>query len=341
MTIHIAIIFGGKSSEHRESIKSTKLLYKHIKSLPDKYELHFFYMTRNSQWTTKQMSYSMIKGDLPMDSEFTKNISSKYYDNNRILELKKMNAIYNTMMGDSGENGNIMGLADLLGVPMIGCGILASALCADKHLSKILAKTSGVKIVDFILIDKRKQNDIKEIASNIEYPCFVKPTNLGTCSYVFRAENEKQFIENFTKILKKNDRSDQYLIEKFIDDMSEVRIFIYEDINGNLHANDLYVTQLNIKHLEGEKISLFKSLNNNFSSSTRKKIIDYAKKMFKIFKLKDYARVDFFVKNQNNEIYFNEINTQPFISNKNIKFMENDGLTYIKFFETMIKRNVS
>jgi D-alanine-D-alanine ligase-like ATP-grasp enzyme len=56
--------------------------------------------------------------------------------------------------------------------------------------------------------------------------------------------------------------------------------------------------------------------------------------------MKDYARVDFFVEKSTGAIYFNEANTQPHIGPSSIKFMEDDGLSYPKFIETMIHRNL-
>src|SRR6187401_3112642 len=115
----VAIIFGGASSEHKESIKAAKILYRYAPKLSNKYKFEFFYLTFKNKFTTKKASNAMIKGKLPMESKYTKNFND--YDDNRIIEFKDVDVIYNMMMGDSGENGNIMGLADLFKKPIIGC----------------------------------------------------------------------------------------------------------------------------------------------------------------------------------------------------------------------------
>lgn len=335
----VAIVFGGASSEHRESIKAAKILYKNIRNLLNKYKFKFFYLTFENKWATESASNAMIKGKLPMESKFTRNFDD--CDNDRITEFKYVDVIYSTMMGDSGENGNIMGLADLFKKPIIGSGILASSLCQNKYLSKLLAQYTGVNIVNHLYVNKN--DDLSEITQMVKkkigYPCFVKPDNLGTCSYVFRANDEKDFIKKFKDTIKRNKRSDNYLIEKYIDNI-EVRIFVYQDIHDKIHTNDLYVTQLNLSHLDGDDNSLFKHLDNKLPKFLRKKICNYAIKIFELFGMKDYARVDFFVELKTGEIYFNEVNTQPFIGRCNIEFMKKDGLDYDEYFDIMIKRNL-
>lgn len=341
MTI-IGIIFGGSSSEHRESIRATRLLYKNISSLFDKYEFDFFYLTQKNQWANKKVSESMVKGKLPIDYKFTKHFHQRYCDSSRILELKNVDVIYNTMMGDCGENGNIMGFADLVKVPMIGCGILASALCQNKYLAKILAEAMGISIVDYIYLDINNdniKNVIFDVKHKIGYPCFVKPDNLGTCSFVFKANNETELANKLLSTLKENFRSDKYLIEKYIDN-TEVRVFVYQDKNDEIQYNDQYVTKLNMAKFDGDDVSLFKHVKNNFSSHIRKKISSDALRIFKVFGMKDYARIDFFVENNTNKIYFNEANTQPFIGGYNIELMKKDKMSYSDFFEMMIKRNI-
>lgn len=340
----VAIIFGGFSTEHRESIKAAKILYKNIKSLTKKYKFKYFYLTKTNKWASSKISKMMVRGKLSINSDYTNNFSLENCNDNRILELNNVDVIYNTMMGSCGENGNIMGIADLYKKPIIGCGILTSALCLDKNLSKKLVESSGIKVVDYLYVDKNdKISDIiSEIRNTIQFPCFVKPNNLGTCAYIFKADDEKEFKIKFKKIIKNNQKSDKYLIEKYINN-TEMRIFIYEDDNGEMHTDDNYVTKLNLSRIEKKdtnNTSLFNHVDNNFSLEIKDKVKDYAIKLFKLFNMKDYSRIDFFIEENTNEIYFNEVNTQPFIGGCNVEYMLKDGLKYDKFFDMMIKKNL-
>lgn len=72
----------------------------------------------------------------------------------------------------------------------------------------------------------------------------------------------------------------------------------------------------------------------------RDKIRHYAVKIFKLFGMKDYSRIDFFVDTRTLKFYFNEANTQPFIGSSNIEYMQKDGISYASFLDTMIRRNL-
>jgi D-alanine-D-alanine ligase len=332
MTITIGIVYGGNTSEHRETIRAAKILYEHaIKSkLDTKYNFEYFYLSRTNKWAGSKQSFRIL---LNGESE-----ECDGYD--RMLELSQVDVVYNLMMGTSGECGNIQGLCDILDVPIIGCGISASSLALDKRLSKMLAERINIPTVDCIYIDRDDSiNEILErVEKKIEFPCFVKPTNLGTCSFVFKANNIKEFIKKWKNAVNNNHRSSTYIIEKFIPNV-EVRVFIHEDLDGKIHANDKYVTELKEKALQTGG-GLFDHLDNNLSDETRRKIKEYAVKIFRTFGMKDYSRIDFFVDLRDHNIYFNESNTQPFLSTYNIKLMKRDGYTYAYFLDIMIRRNL-
>lgn len=327
----VGVVFGGASTENNESLRAAQYLYKYaIKSkLEDKYNFKYFYLSEDNLWASDQTSRRLIRGLQPKDYKCSKR---------RLLDLGKVDVIYSTCMGTCGENGNIPGLANLLGIPIIGCDILASALALDKRLSKIVVSKLDIPIVDYLYIkrDTDPQRLAEKIQAKIGFPCFVKPTNLGTCAYVFRANNREEFIDKWRNTIRKNKYSQYYLIEKFIPNI-EVRIFVVEDQNGKLHTNDGYVTTLKEKSLR-KGGSLFDHVDNTLSQKIRNKIKDYAITIFRTFGMKDYSRIDFFVSNETGEIYFNEANTQPFIGGFNVKLMEQDGLSYSKFLDMMIKK---
>lgn len=329
----VGIVFGGNSTEHNESIRAARILYEHaIKSkLDTKYEFEYFYLSRDNKWGGPRQSFRVLINNKEEDCD----------DYDRMTELSQIDVVYSTIMGTCGENGNIQGVCDLLDIPIIGCDILASSLCLNKHISKLLAERIDIPTVNYLYVHRKEDvyQIVKNIEDSIQFPCFVKPTNLGTCAFVFRANDAKDFIRKWTKTVGKNYRSSNYLIEKFIPN-KEVRVFIHEDLDGKLHINDGYVTELKERALDVGG-SLFNHLDNNLSKEIRDKIARYAIRIFRVFEMKDYARIDFFVDTHNNKIYFNEANTQPMISTYNIKLMKKDGYSYSYFVDTMIRRNLN
>lgn len=336
--IRVAIIFGGCSPEHNESIRAAQYLYQEvILPLLKKYIFGYFYLDRNNQWATEKESKNLIKGTIE---------DVKTFDPRRILDLQSANVIYNTMMGSCGENGNIMGLADLYRIPMIGCDITASSVCQDKNLTKILVKTLGIPIVDYFVVRRETSSD--EIVSQhaekkIGFPCFVKPTNLGTCAHVFRAENKEDLKKKWERVRIKNQESQEYLVEKYIPNI-EVRILVMENGKGYLDTNDLYVTTLKEGALDRKSGALFDHQRNTLPREVRRKMCQYAKEIFRLIGMKDYARIDFFVKEEKEDgsykIYFNEVNTQPYLGSTNISLIKGQqGVTFAQLFEMFIRKN--
>jgi D-alanine-D-alanine ligase len=328
----IAIVFGGSSSEHGQSIVATKCLYENaIKGeLDTKYDFEYFYIGRDNKWAGPKQSFRVLLSGQSEDC----------HGFDRMTDLSRVSVVYNTMMGSAGETGDIMGVCNLLNVPIIGCGILASALSLDKRLSKLLAERIDVPTVPclYVKYDDDVNSLVKDIEKKIKFPCFTKPTNLGTCAFIFRANNANEFIKKWNNVVKKNYRSSTYIIEKFIPNL-ETRVFVHQDINGKLCFNDEYVTELKEKALEIGG-GLFDHRDNKFPEEIREQIKKYAGRIFKVFGMKDYCRIDFFVDINTHEIYFNECNTQPFQSTFNIKLMKRDGYTYAYFIDTMIRRNI-
>src|SRR5207253_5015040 len=87
--------------------------------------------------------------------------------------------------GPYGEDGTIQGLLELADVPYTGAGVLASAVGMDKVTMKTLFRAHGLPIVDFVVVERRQWRSdpaavAKRVADEIGFPCFVKPSNLGS-----------------------------------------------------------------------------------------------------------------------------------------------------------------
>ncbi len=344
----VAIVFGGHSPEHYESIRAARTLYRFavFQHLDSKYDFLFFYLNQSNQWCNLKISRKLAKSKkIPLSNLLIKGHQL------HPEELCHVNVIYNTMMGTSGENGNIMGLADLLRIPMIGCDTHASIIALDKYTSKILVESVGIPIVPYLYADRRDNSHslLNQVEKEIKFPCFVKPTNLGTCYFIFKANNRHEFLTKWKATTEANSLSQKYLIEKFIPNV-EIRIFIFEDQSGKLHVNDLYVTTLKEANLDNGG-TMFDNIDNSLPPNMRSKLREYAIKIFRLFQMKDYGRIDFFVNRVTDDgtefrlgetqIYFNEANTQPFISKHNIEFMKKqNGFDYPKFLDMLIQKNL-
>ena len=140
--LDLLVLFGGMAEEHPISIKSATQLARWLDA--EKYRVHFVYITREGAWRlvtspTADLSEGRdvvlcpgrtVQGLLCMD------------DNTRI----PIDVVFPILHGRHGEDGAIQGLLELTGIPYVGCGIAASALCMDKSLAYLAAMQAGIPV---------------------------------------------------------------------------------------------------------------------------------------------------------------------------------------------------
>jgi D-alanine-D-alanine ligase len=121
-------------------------------------------------------------------------------------ESAPLDVIFPLLHGPNGEDGTVQGLLELLNLPYVGNGVLASAAGMDKVLMKNIFAQAGLSQVNYVSFIKSEWAKAKEeaytrVEEQLGYPCFVKPANLGSsvgiskCSN--RAELDAAFVEAF------------------------------------------------------------------------------------------------------------------------------------------------
>ena len=323
----LAVIFGGVSTEHDVSVVSgTSVISKLDK---EKYDILPIYIDKNGVWYkyTKNINEIEIKkiGEKLQNLEKIDNI---------IETLKKQDVIFPVLHGLYGEDGTIQGLFEMIKIPYVGCKVLASSLAMDKVYTKLIIEKAGIKQTkseyirkfknNYIYIDKNFNEKICEIdeickimETNLKYPMFVKPSNSGSSVGVNRADTKEELkrgIEYASKFDKK------ILVEQgIIGHEVECAVLgneeiISSDVGEIKAADEFYSFDAKYKNQESKTL-----IPAEISKETRDKIRKMAEKAFKAIDGKGLSRVDFFVEDETNEIYLNEINTMPgFTRNKHV-----------------------
>ena len=147
--LRVAIIFGGCSEEHPVSVKSAQEVAKHLN--PDKYEPFFIGITRSGAW-------KLCDGPDPgwEDGNCRPAMLSPDRSVHGLLVLDRqryetipLDVVFPVLHGKLGEDGAIQGLLDLSGIPYVGCNVQSSALCMDKSLAYLVARSTGVATPTF------------------------------------------------------------------------------------------------------------------------------------------------------------------------------------------------
>lgn len=341
--IKIGVIFGGMSTEHDVSIVSGTTVAKRFDI--DKYDVFPIYIDENGKWfKCTNISRDYKVGDKIENTEEIDNV---------INYLKQFDVLFPVLHGLYGEDGTIQGLFELLKIPYVGCKVLGSSVAMDKVYAKIVFDKANIKQAnyeyirkcddEYIYIDKQfneKRCKLKEvceiISENLNYPVFVKPSNSGSSVGINKANNIEE-LEKFIEYASKYDK--KILIEEnLIGKEIECSVLGNEDVKASClgeiaPAENFYTFDAKYKNSES-KLTIPANINSELSDKVR----NIAIKAFKAIDGKGFARVDFFVNEETEDIYINEINTLPGFTEISMypKLWEQSGIEYSKLLDELI-----
>ena len=323
--IKLGVIYGGISTEHDVSIMSAKSVIDNLDK--EKYEVYEIYINEYGKWFEN-------------DEEIY----------NLIWKLKELDVVFPVLHGLGGEDGTIQGMLEMLKVPYVGCGVLASSVGMDKVYTKIVFKKAGIPQAPYMYIQRRddaykiinenfeeEEFKIEKITSKLNYPMFVKPSNSGSSVGVKKATNDQELkmaIENAgqydTKILVEQG-IDGKEVECAILDGKEV---IASTVGEIMSAEDFYSFDAKYNIPESKTV-----IPAEITEEQIAEIRKLAVRAFKAIDGKGLSRVDFFVEKDTNKIYINEINTMPGFTKISMypKLFEAVGVSYSELLDRLIK----
>ncbi|HLR20953.1 MAG TPA: D-alanine--D-alanine ligase [Tissierellaceae bacterium] len=329
----IFLIFGGKSAEHDVSVISAyhilqEIYYKHYQVVP-------VFISKEGKW---------LKGDLITKKEEVPSLSELQElrgEDFHFEELTSDSIAFPVLHGPNGEDGTIQGLFEMLDIPYVGCGVLASSAGMDKIVSKVLFEDVGIPIVPYEVVTQKKwKENAREIIERVEeglpYPLYIKPANLGSSVGITEVHDREELKAGIDLALEYDHR---VLVEEGITATEvEVAVLGNEDIASSVVGaliKDTHFYDYDSKYIDGE-VSL--QIPAELTEELSKQIRDYAMRAFQAIDGSGLARVDFFVTEDDN-IYINEINTFPGFTPISMypKLWEKTGLTYGDLIEKLIQ----
>ena len=342
----VAVLFGGKSTEHDISIISgTSIIYNLDK---DKYNIYPIYIDTEGNYYKYTKNIKEITplslGDSPNELEPIDNIF-KYLEN--------IDVVFPVLHGLYGEDGCLQGMLELLGKKYVGCRVLSSSLCMDKVYAKIIFRAADIEVAKSMYIRKEDNNYIyiddnfnriildnialeKEVYEYLNYPVFVKPSNQGSSVGVTKALIKEELIPAIEEALKYDTK---ILIEEAIIGR-EVECAVLGNNNpiasyvGEvLSAGEFYSFDSKYKNKESATV-----IPADIDSNIMEKIRLLAVKAYTACDCRGLSRVDFFIEDKTNRIILNEINTLPGFTEISMypKLMEHLGYKYSELLDKLI-----
>jgi D-alanine--(R)-lactate ligase len=305
----IVILFGGCSEEHDVSVKSAIEVAASIDT--EKYEPIYVGITRSGAW--KICDGPRIGWE---SGPCHPAVVSPDRDDHGLLTVKsgscetiRIDAVLPVLHGKTGEDGAVQGLLDLSGIPYVGCDIQSSALCMDKSLAYVVARSAGIDTPDFSV---GHGADVAPPEQH-SYPVFVKPARSGSSFGVTKVERADE-LDAAIAVARQYDG--KVLIEQAVLG-AEVGCAVLgngtELVVGEVDQIDLSHGFFRIhQEDEPEKGSENSSITvpANLPDDQRKHIQEMARSIYTALGCRGLARVDMFLM-ADGRIVLNEVNTLP------------------------------
>ena len=210
--------------------------------------------------------------------------------------------------GKNGEDGTVQGVFELAGIPLVGCGVLASALCMDKDRAHKLAAVAGVSVPNSYVLGRGEAGEAASRAERLGYPIFVKPVKAGS-SYGVTKVTERGQLTAAVELAFSHD--DAVLLEECIsgfevgcailgnDELTVGRVDEIELSQGFFDYTEKYTLKTSKIHMPAR-----------IDEITEQRIQKVAKTIYRALGCSVFARVDLFL-TPDQKIVFNEVNTIP------------------------------
>ncbi len=342
--LHIALLFGGNSSEHDVSKRSAHTVYDALDK--DKYEVSVFMFTKDGFLLGNEDSMKIFNGAVEDEvvAEAIKDVdfSNPLANLQNLSEVKDVDLFYPVIHGNMGEDGTVQGLFRLLNKPYIGSGIASSGVSFDKDLTKQLLTLHGIRNTKYVVVtpETRADHPYEECAVKLGETLFIKPARQGSSVGIHKVANK----EDFEAALDDAFRYDyKVLIEETINSPREVECSVL----GNREAKASKLGAVVVP--EGDD---FYDYNNKFVDASgvvfeipvelpedlTKEIQQMSLDAFRVLDNRGMARMDFLV-DENNVPYFGEVNTLPGFTNISLypQLWAVSGINYKALIDELIR----
>ena len=369
----IVVMYGGKADEHSISCISAASALRALDT--DKFEAIPVGITKDGKWIVNgenPLGWSLDEGlptvektpgakDVVLEVALGQDGFFAREDDGTLTPFGHVDAVFPVLHGPYGEDGTIQGLFEMMGVPYVGCGVLASAACMDKHYTKVLLAAAGIPVAPGITLDARsfdKASEFKTDANAImaqvseaglQYPLFVKPSRAGSSFGVTKVEHEGDAAELAAAVYEASHHDCRILVEQGID-AREIECAVLcpkageapqaswpgEIVLDKRAEGDDQFYDFDSKYMDAAASHV--EVPANLPEETLNLVRETAKKAFVAVDGAGLSRVDTFV-TKDGKVMVNEINTMPGFTSISMypKAWEATGVRYTDLITMLIE----
>jgi D-alanine--(R)-lactate ligase len=307
--LKLGLIFGGSGEEHPVSVKSAQQVAKHLDS--DRYEPFYIGITRDGAWKLCDgPDANWDEGDWPSVAlSPDRSVHGLLVLEQSAYGTVRLDVALPLLHGKFGEDGAIQGLLELSGIPYIGCDIQSSALCMDKSLAYLVARSAGVATPNFWVVRPDEDPDPEQF----NYPVFVKPARSGSSFGVSKVSGREELASALETA---RDYDSKVLIEEAV---------VGNEVGCAIVGNELdlfagEVDRIDLSHgffrihqedqPEGGSENATITVPADISPESRALVQETAKTLYRALGCRGLSRVDVFL-GEDGKVTLCEVNTLP------------------------------
>lgn len=359
MKTNVAVFFGGRSVEHEISVISAIQAINAFDA--NKYNVVPIYISKQGRWYTGENLLNLKNyrdlnrlvaeadevfmrpefGDFNLYKVHTGLFSKK---NPVVAEL---HVAIPVLHGTNGEDGIFEGLLETIGIPFAGCNTLSSANGMDKITMKMILRSEGIPVVDYVWFTDYEWNSdrnkiIAKVEDKLNYPVIVKPANLGSSVGIGTAADREELISRINKAEKFSQR---IIVEHMVEQLQEINCSVLGDADEHqssvceepiksgkfLSYEDKYMG--GTKTNQGMQASE-KRIPADLPTEMSEKIRKMAGDTFRVLSCHGVSRIDVMIDRKDNSVYVNEINTIP--GSLSFYLWEASGISFTQLMDKLV-----
>ena len=310
----VAVLFGGCSSEYSVSLASAQAVVQHMDR--ERYTPVLIGISRSGAWLHYTGPVERIAEDTwndprwcaPAVVSLDRGDQTLLVRRGKQVERVHLDAAFPVLHGKNGEDGTVQGVFELAGIPLVGCGVLASALCMDKDRAHKLAAVAGVSVPNSYVLGRGEAGEAASWAERLGYPIFVKPVKAGS-SYGVTKVTERGQLTAAVELAFSHD--DAVLLEECISGFEVGCAVLGNDV---LTVGAVDEIELQSGFFDYTEKYTLKTAQIHVPARIRPEqsaqIQETARTVYRALGCRGFARVDLFLDAQG-RIVFNEVNTIP------------------------------
>ena len=343
--INLLLLYGGKSGEHEISLISAASVMANLDT--DQYHIIPVCMDRDGRCYLNDYNELLAyKSALPVVTSNSRPLESLLVNGRLSVDA---DVVFPVVHGPLYEDGCLQGLLELADVAYVGCGVLSSAIGMDKDMARRIVCVNGIQAARYRLLSWQAQSAeiqkfCQQTADELGWPLFVKPCSQGSSVGIRKVHHMDELIAAINDARRYDD---EILVEEFIRGR-EIELSVLENASSSAAPNVSLPGEIIVHHADGFYSYSAKYLESNetelrvpaqLDDSLVARLQQVAADIFVRLKCKGMARIDFFVDDQQGEIYFNEINTIPGFTSISMypKMWQASGLAYGALLDCLIR----